>query len=633
MARTGAGSHPWIAMRDHELPGRPPARGRAAVTRRELIRIAVLLLSLCALLLTSSALNLVASARAQSPKRAVIVAGPVHSLTDRYLAYARAMADAAEAQGMEVTRIFHPDATPERVKRHANGADLFIYVGHGNGWPSAYGSLDESTKNGLGLDASDPELRSPTTVVYKGADWLRENIEFAPNAVVILSHLSYASGNASSGMAIPTREVAVERVDNFANGFLASGARVVWALGWQPGADVINALWGEDATMDAVFMTRYREKVDPINGWVGADPGYYDSVRTPGARVHIDPHPTDGYLRGITGDLDFTTTEWRNAGAPVPDTEPPVISEVSISQAAATLAAEGPSLPIFTPNGDGISDSVKVTHMLSENAFLGIRVVKDDIVVREMSIWTMRGRGSTTWDGRRDDGEYIGEGRFRIEITPTDRAGNVGQPAVAKALALTALASPAFKPGFFYPSDGDALAATSILGARLIRPATLSWVIRDASGAVVRHGGEGVAAQRGPVRFEWDGRDDAGQFVPEGTYLGRIRVTRPAGSYGHEVPVRIMPFDLTPTTWKPRRGDEVRLWFTSAEPMKGKPIVSARLPGIPVAELRVTKVNPTTFKALLQTKGAARPGKVTVKVVGTDTGDGTQTHAWGLKLS
>ena len=290
-------------------------------------------------------------------------------------------------------------------------------------------------------------------------------------------------------------------------------------------------------------------------------------------------------------------------------------------------------MPIFTPNGDGISDTVKVTHVLSENAFLGIRVVKDDIVVREMSIWSMRGRGSTTWDGRRDDGEYIGEGRFRIEITPTDRAGNVGQPAVAKALALTALTSPRFKPGFFYPSDGDTLAATSILGARLLRPATLSWVIRDASGAVVRRGGEAIAAQRGPVRFVWDGRDDAGQYLPEGTYLGRIRVTRPAGSYGHEVPVRIMPFDLTPTTWKPRRGDEVRLWFTSAEPMKGKPIVSARLPGIPSAELRVTKVNPTTFKALLKTKGAARPGKVTVKVVGTDTGDGTQTQAWGLKLS
>ncbi len=633
MARPGGRGHSWPAMREHELPRRLPAGGRPPLARHALIRVAVLLLTLCVILLSSSALDLVASARAQSPKRAVIVAGPVHSLTDRYLGYARDLANAAEARGMEVTRIFHPDATVERVKNHASGADLFIYVGHGNGWPSAYGSLDESTKNGLGLDVADPEARSPSAVVYKGADWLRENVEFAPNAVVILSHLSYASGNASSGMAIPTREVAVERVDNFANGFLASGARVVWHLGWQPGADVINALFGEDATMDAVFMTRYRDPVSPMNGWVGAAPGYYDSVRTPGSRIHIDPHPADGYLRALSGDLDFTTTEWRNAGSPPPDTEPPVISEVSVVQAAVTLSADDTSLPIFTPNGDDLSDTLKVTHVLSENAFLNVRVVKDDVVVREMSIWSMRGRGSTTWDGRRDDGEYIGEGRFRILITPTDRAGNVGQPATAKALALTALKSPSFKPGFFYPSDGDALAATSTLGARLLRPASVSWVIKDASGAIVRKGGDPAAGQPGPLRFAWDGRDDAGQFVPEGTYQGRIRVTRPAGSYGHEVPVRIMAFDLAPTTWRPRLGQEVRLWFTSAEPMKGKPVVSAKLPGLPAADLRVTKVSHTNFKALLVTKGVDRPGRIVIRVAGTDSADGTQTQAWRLRLN
>ena len=156
MARAGAGPHSWTAMREYEPPPRLPAHGRLPVTGRHLARVGVLLLTLGMMLLTSSVLNLAASARAQSPKRAVIVSGPVHSLTDRYLDYARAMADAAEAQGMEVIRIFHPNATVERVKNHASGADLFIYVGHGNGWPSAYGSLDESTKNGLGLDVGRP---------------------------------------------------------------------------------------------------------------------------------------------------------------------------------------------------------------------------------------------------------------------------------------------------------------------------------------------------------------------------------------------------------------------------------------------------------------------------------------------
>jgi flagellar hook assembly protein FlgD len=624
-------------MSEHRPHLRQPARRGFALPLGELGRVLVLALSLLALLLTSSAFDWVSRARAQGEapttlKRAVIVAGPVHSRTDRYRQYAEAIADAAAAQGMDVTRIFHPAATADKVKRHANGADLFVYVGHGNGWPSAYGELNEATKNGLGLDPSDPALRSPNTVVYKGADWLRANIQFAPNAVVILSHLSYASGNASSGMAIPTREVAVERIDNFANGFLASGARVVWALGWQPAADVIRALHLEDATMDAVFMTRYREGTNALGGWMGVEPGYYESLRTPGAQIHIDPDPANGYLRAVSGDLAYATTQWRDMAAAPLDTVPPVISEVSITQAAATIASEGPALPIFTPNGDGVTDSVKISHALSENAFLDIRVSQDDHVVREMSVWALGGRGSTTWDGRRDDGTYVGEGRFRIQITPTDRAGNVGVPAAAKVLVLNVMRAPTVKPELFYPSDGDALAATSVLRARLSKPATVSWLIKDAAGTIVRHGPDTAAAGPGQVRFAWDGRDDAAQPLPDGRYTARARVTRPQGSYAHDVAVRLMPFGFSPSAWRVARGEFVRVVFESAEPLTGKPVVTFDQPGLDPVPVRVIKIGPTTFKAAYTTKQEGKLGKLTVRAEGTDTGGGIQSQSWALKL-
>jgi hypothetical protein len=606
---------------------------------RRALRLAAVVLSLIALLLTSSALGgaaHVSAADETAPKKAVIVSGPVHTLTARYRDYARAIADAAEAQGMAVTRILHPYAPEARVQRLAQGADLFVYVGHGNGWPSAFGPLREDTKNGLGLDVADPAQRGPSAVVYKGADWLRENLALAPNAVVILSHLSYASGNASSGMAIPGRNVAVQRVDNYANGFLSIGARVVWALGWQPGADVVNALFTEDSTMDAVFMTRYRPDVNPLNGWIGHDPGYYESQRIPGAQVHIDPHPRYGYLRGITGDLGFTTTEWRDSATQPADTEPPVISNVRATQATDTLSTTDPSVAVFTPNGDGISDTIGIAHTLSEGAFVEVRLKRAGKVVRTWSTWSLPGTGSSIWNGRNDRGKPLAEGMYRAILTPTDRAGNRGASAQTMVRILNSMHSPTVNPPLFYASDGDVLANTSALKARLTRDARVSWIIRDGKGAIVRHGIDDAAWSPGDVRFVWDGKNDAGAYVPQGLYTARVRVTRPQGSYAHDVTVRMMAFSLWAPRWVLRRGESVNLTFTSAEPLKGKPIVTANQPGIrkyQVPPRKVRRLSQTRFMVTLKTRNVGGVGAMKVRILGTDTGGGTQARVFSIRLS
>ena len=616
----------------------PATRAHLVIHRRDGLRVLAIVLSIVALILTSSALNWVTEARGadgEGPKKAVVVAGPVHSYTAKYKAYAEAIADAAEAEGMEVIRIFHPYAPKSRVKRLAQGADLFVYVGHGNGWPSAYGPFQEDTKNGLGLDPEDPTQRSDNTVVYWGANWLRDNIALAPNAVVILSHLSYASGNASSGMPIPTREVAVQRVDNFANGFLSIGARVVWALGWQPGADIIKALHQEDATMDAVFMTRYGSNTSPLNGWIGHAPGYYDSVRIPGARIHIDPDPDYGYLRAVTGDLDFTTTEWLDAADRPVDTVAPELSEVRARQAAVTIATANPEVPVFTPNGDGLSDTITISHALSEGAFLEVKVRKDGKTVRVWSSWALAGAGNVVWDGRRDNGALADEGKYNIILTPTDRAGNTGASAAVQVKVLNSMRNPTVNPGLFWARDGDAQAATSALKAKLTRDAKVSWIIRDMDGVVVRKGIEGEDRGPGDVRFVWDGKDDDGKYVPDGRYSARIRVARPAGSYAHEVRLRQMPFMLWTTKWTLARGETVTLNFTSAEPLKGKPVVTANQPGIvkyTVPPWKVTKLSPTKFKVRLKTLDKGKAGGLKVRVVGSDIDDGTNSKVFTLRL-
>ena len=49
-------------------------------------------------------------------------------------------------------------------------------------------------------------------------------LDLAPNAVILLHHLCYASGNSEPGKPAPTKTVAKQRVDNYGAGFLKAAA-------------------------------------------------------------------------------------------------------------------------------------------------------------------------------------------------------------------------------------------------------------------------------------------------------------------------------------------------------------------------------------------------------------------------
>ena len=67
------------------------------------------------------------------------------------------------------------------------------------------------------------------TTQYWGESYLASDVQLAPNAIVLLHHLCYASGNSEPGAAQPTLDVAQQRVDNMAAGWIAAGARTVIA--------------------------------------------------------------------------------------------------------------------------------------------------------------------------------------------------------------------------------------------------------------------------------------------------------------------------------------------------------------------------------------------------------------------
>ncbi len=193
----------------------------------------------------------VAADEASAPL-AVFIVGPSSSMTGQNKDDATALArDAADA-GMRVRKVFHPHATWDNVLDAIEGASLVVYMGHGNGWPSPHGPFQEDTKDGFGLNPADGD--SAYSTKYYGADKLRKRVRLAKNAVVLLEHLCYASGNGEEYMGPEfDKSVAVKRVDNYASGFLDIGARAVLAFGMDQRLDIPGSLMRGDRTIDDIF--------------------------------------------------------------------------------------------------------------------------------------------------------------------------------------------------------------------------------------------------------------------------------------------------------------------------------------------------------------------------------------------
>ena len=170
---------------------------------------------------------------------------PTSSDARRYASYAR-------SYGASVTEIYSPYATWTKVRNAAQGANILIYLGHGNGYPSPYGSFQRYTKDGFGLNATSGNGNS--NVKYWGEYYIDRDIQMAPNAVVILARLCYASGNSEWGAANPTKSTAIKRVDNYGAGFLRAGAKAVFAEGINDARYIIKNLYTSNRNMREIFF-------------------------------------------------------------------------------------------------------------------------------------------------------------------------------------------------------------------------------------------------------------------------------------------------------------------------------------------------------------------------------------------
>jgi len=268
-------------------------------------RIRSLLTAVLAALFLATATTATAPDAQAATRKVVIVVGPVGGATASYKSGANKLADQARSYGASVTEVYTPNATWSRVYEASKGANLLIYLGHGNGWPSTHAPFDVKSKDGMGLNRSAGSGNSNTK--YFG-EYYMAKLALAENAVVVLNRLCYASGNNEWGAGNPTKATAIKRVDNYGYGFLRAGAKAVYASGITDVGYVLRGLFKSKAgtTLGEVFWT------DPSR--TGTYEFAFTSDRMPDATALMDPYARGRYYRSVIGLLGTTVGDWRAGG-------------------------------------------------------------------------------------------------------------------------------------------------------------------------------------------------------------------------------------------------------------------------------------------------------------------------------
>lgn len=350
----------------------------------------------------------VAGAVATAPK-VVIVVGAVEANTARD----RTDADKIYAEAIKYTpnviRIYSPNATYAKVRDAAQGASIFIYLGHGYGFPSPYRPvLSPTVQDGMGLNEiggiSDSDKR------YYGESYIASDFRFAKNAVVIMSHACYSAGSSESGDPEPSIPVARQRVDNFASGWIRAGARAVIADSWTSGVIyTIAQIFTTDRTFEQVWGSAPSAK--------GNDQPFVPA-RNPQFTGHLDPDtPTSGFYRSIVGAMDLRTTDVR-AGASAASTT--AATTATDATPPALWSLDGPRT--LTPNFDGSADALYLLGRFSESVTWSAALKDaDGNVVR-----TQTGTGhqaGLAWD-LKVGSVPAPDGDYSWNLHATDTAGN-----------------------------------------------------------------------------------------------------------------------------------------------------------------------------------------------------------------
>jgi flagellar hook assembly protein FlgD len=310
--------------------------------------------------------------------------------------------------------------------------------------------------------------------------------------------------------------------------------------------------------------------------------------------------------------------------------------QLAVDTVAPTLTGLTPGATTtqwFSPNGDGVRESVSLTATDSEAGAIVARVL--DGHGATVSSWTI-GAGTApvalTWNGRNSAGAIVPDGVYKIRVAPRDLAGNTG-PALERTVdVIAALRSVATSKAIFFPQDLDSLVGATRLSFVLARPMTVTWTIRDATGAVVATRVANAVLSAGYQGWNFLGRGTDGRMLPQGHYTSYVTATDGTFTAAQGVGFDMEAFRITPSDTTPGRGQSITIKVTSAEPLAANPRIYIYQPNVARWSVATVRTGTYTYKATFRLKSTGSTGTVSFRVNGRDIKGGLQATSVAYKL-
>ena len=294
---------------------------------------------------------------------------------------------------------------------------------------------------------------------------------------------------------------------------------------------------------------------------------------------------------------------------------------------------KAPAPTLFTPNGDGVTDTTRLGVQPSEPGRAVVTVRDEDgASVDSFSEAISAGSDAITWDGRTSAGGYAPTGRYTLQVQPTDAAGNRGTAQTAEVSVYAALSSVRSSVSLFYPQDGDGYARTVTFSFVLRSPATVNWTIRDTAGKVVRTRLVDQALVAGSYAYTWNGRDDAGAMTPTGRYRSVVTATDGTHTVTQYSSVLAGAFRIVVSDTTPARGQRLTVTVTSAEPLLRNPRVGVAQPGYASWTVPTTRVSTRVYRGYVTLRSGGTGSTVTIRAGGYDARSRHQSSRITLPL-